>query len=87
MDFYLEKDKNSNYILNLLGLNGEPITNADVNLVYSINGVNEEESASAKTDSHGKINLGPLTIVKDLRAHISNSEGLTERLWSLYQPF
>jgi hypothetical protein len=39
VDLYLEKTKDCDYVLNLLGLNGEIIPNSDVLITYSIKGV------------------------------------------------
>ncbi len=50
INIYLQKDRQSNYILNLLGLNGEIISNSDIILTYSITGVEEVENTKVKTD-------------------------------------
>ena len=50
INFYLEKDQNNNYVLSLLGINGEPIANSQVVVTYIVRGVEEEEKTTLKTD-------------------------------------
>ena len=83
VDFYLEKDKHSNYILNTMGLNGQPMTNHDITVNYLVRGINQENRIVLKTDNAGKIHLGPLNIVDKLEAQLNNSGRRSSRLWSI----
>mgnify|MGYP000076607126 CR=1 FL=1 len=84
MDFYLEQDSKEKYVLNLLGLNGEPIRNTQVIMTYIVDGVEEERKAIVKTDKNGKIQLGKLKIVKQISAQASIASGnKIERSWEL----
>lgn len=50
IDFYMEKDQSGCYVLNLLGVNGEPIGNSQVVVSYMVRGVEEEEKVTLKTN-------------------------------------
>jgi hypothetical protein len=67
LDFYLEK-KDKEYLLNLLGANGEPILHTDINITYSILGTDEIVSQQLRTNNDGQVNLGELAIAKKLIA-------------------
>jgi hypothetical protein len=73
LDFYLDQDSHKSYRLTLLGANGEPISNADVIISYTVIGVNEIERKQVKTNSEGEIKLGSLAIVSKISAEINNS--------------
>lgn len=85
LDFYLERDSNSSYTLNLFGANGESIPHSDVNVSYIVKGVDEVERKQLKTNEKGQINLGNLSIVKKLSAEINSSEANIQRVWQIDQ--
>jgi hypothetical protein len=85
LDFYLERDSNSSYTLNLLGANGESIPHNDVNVSYTVKGVDEVERKQLKTDERGQISLGNLSIIKKLSAEINSSEANIQRVWLIDQ--
>lgn len=85
LDFYLERDSNSSYTLNLLGANGESIPHSDVNVSYIVKGVDEVERKQLKTNERGQISLGNLSIVKKLSAEINSSEANIQRVWQIDQ--
>lgn len=72
LDFYLDRDSKGSYRVTLLGANGEPVSNADVIIGYNVIGVDEAEKKEAKTDAHGRIHLGQLSIVRVLSAEFNN---------------
>ena len=65
-DKLMKQDVNGNYILHLLGKNGEPKGNHQVELKFKFKGKNYNNSILLESDLEGKINLGKLDEVKEL---------------------
>ena len=66
-DILFKKNENDNYIVNILGRNGEPKTNHQINLklYHKYQSVNNGNSILLETDEEGKINLGKLKDIKN----------------------
>jgi hypothetical protein len=69
-----------------VGANGETVPNAEINLTYSVVGVDEVERKQLRTDYQGQIQLGKLSIVKKISADINNSDASVLRVWAIRSP-
>ena len=68
------------YVVDLLGKNGEPIANRQVIFDFTHHGYGRTQSVPLQTDDQGRIRLGPLSQIDFVTAHLP--EG-TVRNWSL----
>ncbi len=68
------------YVVDLLGKNGEPIADQPITFDFTRRGFSQTQSIPLQTDDHGRINLGPLTQIDRVTAHLA---GGTTRKWVL----
>ena len=85
VDFYLDKI-GDNYVINVVGKNGEPIPNFSVNLTYLQKALQQIEQKNLKSDSDGKIHLGPLKLVKSLALTTNSDISNPLKTWSISNP-
>lgn len=71
------------YVLNLKGLNGESISHTDVNVGYSIVGIDDFDKVQLRTNENGKICLGNLSLAKKITAEINSNEVFIQRVWQI----
>ena len=62
IDLYLKKKENG-YSLYAFGKNGEPVTNSEIVVRYSVLGYLHEESQTLMTSNLGEVKLGSLKMV------------------------
>ena len=85
IDFYLNK-KNEEYILNVLGKNGEPVPNFSVTLTYLQKAFKQTEQKSLKSDQEGKISLGKMKIVNSLALTTNLETSNHLKTWAISNP-
>ena len=80
-DAYLSKI-NDEYVLELIGRNGENLTNHSVQVEITNKNFSHKIRANLQSDAAGKIDLGQLKDIKQIR--VSDATGIN-RSWSLYR--
>ncbi len=71
------------WVLELLGKNGEPVADAPVSLAFTHRDYTVERRVSLKTDASGRIGLGHLVEIATVKAL---APGARERSWTLPRP-
>ena len=85
IDFYLNK-KGDDYVIDVVGKNGEPIPNFNVTLTYVQKAFQQTEQKNLKSDSDGKIHLGPMKLVNSLALTSNSDISNNLKTWSISNP-
>ena len=85
VDFYLNK-KDDDYVIDVVGKNGEPIPNFNVTLTYLQKAFQQTEQKNLKSDSDGKIHLGPMKLVNSLALTSNSDISNNLKTWSISNP-